>query len=89
MDEFTGNILFASLDQMEFKSTSRRDDFISVIYNLIYLLNGFTYPGFTEVYGNINDNNMSLKDKFKKLYKFKKKVSLMKMAENLDFSCDK
>ena len=36
---FQGNILFASLNQMEFRQTSRRDDLISLFFLLVYLLN--------------------------------------------------
>lgn len=36
---FRGNIMFASLNQMKFDVTSRRDDLISVCYILVYLLN--------------------------------------------------
>ena len=38
IEEFRGNIIFASHNQMEFKSTSRRDDLISLFYLIVYLL---------------------------------------------------
>ena len=38
--EFGGNMIFASRRQMNFKKTSRKDDFESLFYMLIYLLNG-------------------------------------------------
>jgi casein kinase 1 len=38
LPSFRGNIIFASRDQMEFKTTSRRDDLISMCYILVYLL---------------------------------------------------
>jgi len=37
--------MFSSYDQMEFQKTSRRDDFVSVAYLLIYLLNKNELPG--------------------------------------------
>jgi serine/threonine protein kinase len=38
-DKFQGSILFASKNAFNFTSTSRRDDFISLCYLLIYLVN--------------------------------------------------
>ena len=37
---------FASLNQMKFYSTSRRDDLISLFYLMIYMLKGGKMPGF-------------------------------------------
>ena len=39
LESFRGNMLFASSNQFEFKSTSRRDDLISLLYLMVYLLN--------------------------------------------------
>lgn len=36
---FRGNIMFASPNQLNFRSTSRRDDLISLVYLMIYMLN--------------------------------------------------
>ena len=36
---FRGNMMFASIDQMEFKKTSRRDDLASLAYMILYLMN--------------------------------------------------
>ena len=36
---FRGNIMFASPNQLNFRSTSRRDDLISLVYLTIYMLN--------------------------------------------------
>ena len=36
---FQGNMMFASIDQMEFKETSRRDDLASLAYMILYLMN--------------------------------------------------
>ena len=38
---FKGNISFSSLNQMDFWSTSRRDDIISLGYMMVVILNGF------------------------------------------------
>ena len=39
VENFQGNILFASADQMRFHSTSRKDDLLSTAYLLLTLLN--------------------------------------------------
>ena len=38
-DKFEGNLLFSSLNQMEFRKTSKRDDLIQLFYMMTYLLN--------------------------------------------------
>ena len=40
LEIFRGNMMFCSIHQMNFKTTSRRDDLISLCYLLSYLLNG-------------------------------------------------
>ena len=45
VEKFEGNILFSSLNQMNFDGTSRRDDLLSIGYLLVTLLNGFYFPG--------------------------------------------
>lgn len=42
---FQGNIVFSSVDQLNFKVTSRRDDLISLYYLLVFFLNGFRLDG--------------------------------------------
>ena len=42
--QFRGNLLFSSINQMEFKTTSRRDDLISASYMMLTLLNGNKFP---------------------------------------------
>lgn len=44
LDYFKGNIYFSSATQLMVKSTSRRDDIISLVYILIFLLNRGTLP---------------------------------------------
>lgn len=38
LSEFKGNMIFASANQMNLKSTSRRDDLISLFYIMVFLL---------------------------------------------------
>ena len=42
--EFSGNIIFATVRQLEFKKSSRKDDLMSLGYLLIYLLNNNQMP---------------------------------------------
>jgi serine/threonine protein kinase len=44
-ENFYGNLLFSSLNQLNFKSQSRRDDLLSICYMLSSLLNGGSLPG--------------------------------------------
>lgn len=43
-DKFQGNMLFASLNQLNFKNTSRLDDIISLVHLLFYLFNRNELP---------------------------------------------
>ena len=45
MDLFQGNILFSSINQLSFHSTSRRDDLIQIFYLMIYLFKKGQLPG--------------------------------------------
>jgi hypothetical protein len=44
VDEFKGNIGFASVRVLEFKKPSRKDDLMSLAYLLIFLLNNQSMP---------------------------------------------
>ena len=41
---FKGNLMFATVRQLEFKRSSRKDDLVSLGYLLVYLLNGQDMP---------------------------------------------
>ena len=45
LDIFRGNMVFSSINQLKFHSTSRRDDLISLFYLLVYLMKGGNLPG--------------------------------------------
>ena len=44
IDQFKGNLMFAPIDQIEFRSASRKSDLISIFYILIFMLNDFELP---------------------------------------------
>ena len=58
---FSRDIPFSSLDQMNFLSTSRRDDVISLCYNLFSLLNNFKLPGQSKYH---DSDSTAVRDKF-------------------------
>lgn len=73
---FRGNMEFASLNQMSFQSTSRRDDFISLFYLLVYILKKGQVPNYTINYdGNKNSE-------------FKKILEMRKIEEPKDLCFD-
>ena len=41
---FTGNLMFASIDQLNYLRPSRRSDFHSLCYIIIYILNNLQIP---------------------------------------------
>ena len=43
LDMFQGNLMYASLDQMSFYRTSRRDDLLSLFYLIVHLLNNNSF----------------------------------------------
>ena len=55
VESFRGNMIFASLNQLNFLETSRRDDLISLCYLLIYLLNRGNLKGI-DLAANLSKN---------------------------------
>ena len=51
IDHFRGNMMFASVNQLKFLTTSRVDDLMSLCYMLVYLLNN------KNLYTNVQGNN--------------------------------
>lgn len=50
VEVFRGNFMLASVNQLEFKKTSRKDDLISLAYLLIYMVNGKKMPFLNQQY---------------------------------------
>jgi len=55
VNTFRGNMVFASLNQLKFHSTSRRDDLISLFYLLVFMIRGGSMPGF-EIDNRVDKN---------------------------------
>jgi serine/threonine protein kinase len=56
--KFRGNLMFSSVNQMEFMTTSRRDDMIALCQLILYMLNDGVMPGWKKDYMEvaISDN---------------------------------
>ena len=44
IESFRGNIMFASVSQLEFQSSNRKSDLLSICYILIFMLNDLSMP---------------------------------------------
>lgn len=76
VDTFRGNMIFASLNQLEFYATSRRDDLISLCYMLVYSLNRGKISGI-----DLNDK-LSRNESFHKAKKVKETHHLSDLCCN-------
>jgi hypothetical protein len=70
VDTFQGNMLFASVDQLEFKRTTRRDDLISLSYLMLFLLNNCEFPCLPNEFYKTRKNEQVF-EKFNMMKKFK------------------
>jgi hypothetical protein len=66
VDNFRGNMVFASQSQMHFYSTARRDDIISVTFLLLYLLRNASLLNV-----DLSDKKIPVFEQFKKIRKAK------------------
>lgn len=82
VDTFQGNMLFASVDQLEFKRTTRRDDLISISYLLLFLLNNCEFPCLPNEFYKSRKHEQVF-EKFNMMKKFKKETPLSQMIKNL------
>lgn len=60
IDVFRGNMVFASVNQLKFYSTSRRDDLISLFYLLVFMFKSCQMPGF-DIHDKENKNKQFTK----------------------------
>jgi len=79
IEDFRGNVLFASVSQLEFQSNSRKSDLLSICYLLIFMLNDLEMP-----LQPIDGENDDLSDTFAAQIKYKKGTSFSKMIRQLD-----
>ena len=66
---------YASIYQMEYNVTSRKDDLVSLVYLLLSLLENQSFTGFQ------NLNRGSEKDRFRLTYRAKIRVSQVEMCK--------
>ena len=65
---------------MEFKTTSRKDDLVSLCYLMFYILNDSKMPGIsTEALRIINSDSSDTPAVFKAVRKYKNEIPLQKM----------
>ena len=74
LDTFRGNMIFASVNQLEFMTTSRRDDLISLCYLLTYMINE------GKIQGLILDSNLSQIETFKNAKAAKKAHTMQNLC---------
>ena len=75
---------FASVNQLFFKSTSRKDDLISACYLLFFLFNSNQIPFIDRDEDSNGDSTDDVRNKYKGILKIKNDNSLSKMAKSLD-----
>lgn len=82
VDVFRGNMVFASINQLSFMSTSRRDDLISLCYLLIFCINKGKIPG-VDAYGQGDKN-----EQFHIIRKAKLKHNIKVLCNEKDSTID-
>lgn len=68
VETFRGNMIFGSLNQLNFQKTSRRDDLISLLYMLVYMLNNGKLTGIDLETQMINTEAFKLARKAKQIH---------------------
>ena len=79
-DDFQGNMLYASLDQMNFYKTSRKDDMISVFYILVGLLNNDQLVGKPKDLEKLYQAKADIVHQFDAYRSFREKYSIKYIA---------
>jgi hypothetical protein len=72
--------MFSSIDRLEFKLATPRDDLISLAYLLIFIVNGDTLPYYDEFMSKISLTSDDTIDKLDLMLKFKALYPLEMMA---------
>ena len=80
VEVFRSNMIFASVNQFDFKQTSRRDDMMSLCYFLVFMFNNGDVPFVAP--SELTEN----KDVFKFIYKKKLNMTTQDLAKGIDSS---
>ena len=83
--KFTGNFMFASLNSLRGNNKSRRDDFESAVYVLLFLINKSTLP-WSDFQEKFDDKKHSFIDLINERLKRKYSCQLMKQVPKDLFS---
>ena len=84
MKEFKGNLIFASHSVVCFNRPSRKDDLISLLYFMLFLLNGGQLPLLFQSLELIEQSDFE--DKIKFMRDFKIQNSLYDMLKKINIS---
>lgn len=89
LSKFSGNFLFASLNSCRGYNKSRRDDIESLIYFLVYLLNGSQLP-WSEFETQLNSERIPFSELLRqRLHVFYTKKLFKMVPKDLEASCRK
>ena len=80
-EDFHGNIIFASYDQMNFFKTSRKDDIISIFYMLFTLLNNNCPIGKEKDVAKLFENEDDVALQFKAYREYKEKYTITNIVK--------
>ena len=78
---FQGNLLFASLDKLNFKKTTRKDDLVSLAYMMMFLTCNHEMPYSQEFMKNEDNSCNDPRANLDLIKRYKEKHSLKEMAK--------
>ena len=78
VETFRGNLMFASLNQLNYESPCRKNDLLSLCYFMVYMLNGLNMPLYTD-----NPNSDSIVEQFESQLEFKQNTSFTEMINSM------
>lgn len=81
VETFRGNLMFASLNQLNYESPCRKNDLLSLCYFMIYMLNGLQMPLYK--FKTATDQE-DIFEQFENQLKFKENTNFTKMINSLE-----